>query len=33
MLLVIPKAHIDHFTDIPDDIARRIMVVAQRIGR
>ena len=20
--LVIPKAHIDHFTDIPDDISR-----------
>jgi histidine triad (HIT) family protein len=31
--LVIPKAHVDHFTDIPDDIAQRIMVVAQRIGR
>lgn len=31
--LVIPKAHIDHFTDIPDEVAQRIMVVAQRIGR
>ena len=31
--LVIPKTHIDHFTDIPDEIAQRIMVVAQRIGR
>jgi Virulence protein RhuM family/HIT domain len=31
--LVIPKAHIDHFTDIADDLAQRIMVVAQRIGR
>jgi histidine triad (HIT) family protein len=31
--LVIPKAHVDHFTDLPDDIAQRIIVVAQRIGR
>jgi histidine triad (HIT) family protein len=31
--LVIPKAHVDHFTDVPDDVAARIMVVAQRIGR
>src|SRR5688572_24415385 len=31
--LVIPKAHIDHFTDIVDDLAARIMVVAQHIGR
>jgi histidine triad (HIT) family protein len=31
--LVIPKTHIDHFTDIPDDLAQRIMIVAQRIGR
>ena len=31
--LVIPKTHVDHFTDIPDDLAQRIMVVAQRIGR
>jgi histidine triad (HIT) family protein len=31
--LVIPKAHIDHFTDIADDLAARIMVVAQQIGR
>jgi histidine triad (HIT) family protein len=31
--LVIPKAHIDPFTDIPDELAQRIMVVAQRIGR
>ena len=27
--LIIPKAHIDHFTDVPDDIAQRIMLVAQ----
>jgi histidine triad (HIT) family protein len=31
--LVIPKAHIDHFTEVPDDAAQRIMLVAQRIGR
>ncbi|MEB3355712.1 MAG: HIT family protein [Synechococcales bacterium] len=31
--LVIPRAHIDHFTDIPDPLAAQIMVVAQRIGR
>jgi histidine triad (HIT) family protein len=31
--LVVPKAHIDHFTDIDDETASRIMVVAQRIGR
>lgn len=31
--LVIPNAHIDHFTDVPDEIAMHIMQVAQRIGR
>ena len=31
--LVIPKAHVDHFTDVPDDVAAHVMVVAQRIGR
>jgi histidine triad (HIT) family protein len=31
--LVIPKAHVDHFTDLDDDTAQRIMVVGQRIGR
>jgi histidine triad (HIT) family protein len=31
--LVIPNAHIDHFTDVPDAIAAHIMTVAQRIGR
>jgi histidine triad (HIT) family protein len=30
---VIPLAHIDHFTDVPDDVAQRIIVAAQRIGR
>ena len=31
--IVIPKVHIDHFTDLPDELAVRIMVVSQRIGR
>ena len=31
--LVIPKAHVDHFTDLDDETAQRIMKVAQRIGR
>ena len=31
--LIIPRAHIDHFTDIPDDLAQRIMLIAQHIGR
>ena len=30
---VIPRAHIDHFTDLDDEIAKQIMVAAQRIGR
>lgn len=30
---VIPREHIDHFTDVPDEVAQRIMAVAQRIGR
>jgi histidine triad (HIT) family protein len=31
--LVIPKQHIDHFIDLPDGTAQRIMAVAQQIGR
>lgn len=31
--IVIPKAHIDHFTDLPDDLAARVMVVSQHVGR
>lgn len=31
--LVIPRAHVDHFTDLPDATAQHIMAVAQRIGR
>jgi len=31
--LVIPRAHVDHFTDLDDATAQRVMLVAQRIGR
>jgi histidine triad (HIT) family protein len=31
--MVIPKQHIDHFTDLPDDLAAHLVVVAQKIGR
>jgi histidine triad (HIT) family protein len=31
--LVIPNAHVDHFTDVPDALASEIMTVAQHIGR
>ncbi len=31
--MVIPKEHIDHFTDLPDELAAHAMVIAQRIGR
>jgi len=31
--LVIPNAHVDHFTDVPELTAARIMTVAQQIGR
>jgi histidine triad (HIT) family protein len=31
--IVVPKVHIDHFTDLPDELAARVMVVSQRIGR
>lgn len=31
--LIIPKAHIDHFTDIDDNLVAHMMIVAQRIGR
>ena len=30
---VIPRAHVDHFTDVDDSVAAHMMVVAQRIGR
>lgn len=32
-LLVVPKSHIDHFTDMPNELASRIMVKAQEIAR
>jgi histidine triad (HIT) family protein len=30
--LVIPKAHIDHFLDIPDDVSHRIFSVGKKLG-
>jgi histidine triad (HIT) family protein len=30
---VIPREHVDHFTDVADPVAQRIMLVAQHIGR
>ncbi len=32
-LLVIPKEHVDHFCDLADDLACRILVQAQRLSR
>jgi histidine triad (HIT) family protein len=32
-LMVIPKAHIDQFCDVPDEDAAHILLVAQRISR
>ena len=31
--MVVPKEHIDHFTDISDELASHILIVAQRLGR
>lgn len=31
--IVIPKRHIDHFTDLPDPLGAQVMVVALRLGR
>jgi len=31
--MVVPREHIDHFTDIPDELASHILIVAQRLGR
>lgn len=31
--LVIPRFHVDHFTDLDDATAQSIIVVAQKIGR
>jgi histidine triad (HIT) family protein len=32
-LMVIPKEHVDHFCDLPDALACRILVQAQRLSR
>lgn len=32
-LMVIPKEHIDHFCDIPDQLATHILIVAQQFSR
>jgi histidine triad (HIT) family protein len=32
-LLVIPKQHIDHFSDLPDALTAHLTVVAQRLSR
>jgi len=31
--VIFPKVHIDHFTDLPDDLAAHLMIVAQKISR
>ena|ERR1051326_3413675 len=31
--MVIPKQHIDHFTDLPDLLASHIVLTAQKVGR
>lgn len=31
--VVIPREHVDHFCDLPDDLACRILVQAQRLSR
>ncbi len=31
--MIIPKEHIDHFLDIPDDLAAHILLTAQRLAR
>lgn len=32
-VLVIPKVHIDHFIDVPDDLAVRMVLIARRISK
>lgn len=32
-VLVIPKVHIDHFSDLPDDIATKVLLIAQRLAK
>lgn len=31
--IVIPTAHTDHFTDLPDDLAAHLLTISQRYGR
>jgi len=31
--MVIPREHIDHFTDLPDELACHILCTAQRLGK
>ncbi|HEY3875192.1 MAG TPA: HIT family protein [Candidatus Kapabacteria bacterium] len=31
--LIIPKVHIDHFTDLPEELAAHLMVIGERIGK
>ena len=31
--LVVPREEIDHWIDLPEDLAAHLMVVAQRIGK
>jgi histidine triad (HIT) family protein len=32
-LLIIPRTHIDHFSDLPDDLAIRLVLLGQQISR
>jgi len=32
-VLVVPKQHIDHFCDLPDELATRVLLLGQRLAR
>ena len=32
-VLVIPKIHIDHFSDLPDEAATKVLLVGQRLAK
>jgi len=32
-ILVVPKSHIDHFVDVPDELADKIFTVGRQLGR
>lgn len=32
-LLIIPRRHIDHFSDLPDELSIRILLLGQRVSR